>query len=97
MSPAMEKYPLKDPVGPGLSVVAKASSQHPCDWGRALASAVSQLVEDIIETTGIDPCREPLGLDLSLHISDLPGGKTITAMWVPAPPTTEVSSSSGNP
>lgn len=93
MSPALEKHPLNNSGGSGISVVAKASSLHPCDWGRALASAVSQLVEQVIEITGIDPCSEPDGLNLSLHISDLPGGKNITAMWMPGPPTTEESSS----
>ena len=50
-----------------------------------MASAVSRLVAQVIETTGIDPCREPGGLDLSLHISTVPGGEAITVTWLPAP------------
>ena len=50
-----------------------------------MASAVSQLVEQIIDTTGVDPCRKPGGLDLSLHITDRPGGEDITVMWRPTP------------
>lgn len=72
-----------DTVGAGISVSAQSSSQHPSDWGRALASAVSQLVQQIITTTGIDPCREPGGVELSLNISDLPGGEAITVTWLP--------------
>ena len=72
-------------LGAGISVSAQSSSQHPCDWGRALASAVSQLVEQIIDTTGTDPCRESGGLDLSVHITDRPGGEDITVTWLPTP------------
>ncbi len=90
------KQPLHNAnPGTGISVVAQSSSQHPCDWGRALAGAVSQLVEQIMDTTGIDPCHEPAGLDLSLHISDLPGGKRITATWQPDPSAIENSSRTG--
>ncbi|MFQ4149817.1 hypothetical protein AAGW05_14175 [Arthrobacter sp. LAPM80] len=90
------KQPLHNSnPGAGISVVTESSSQHPCDWGRALACAVSQLVEQIIDTAGIDPSHEPAGLDLSLHLSDLPGGKRITATWQPDPSATENSSSAG--
>lgn len=92
MVPPLEKRPSEGNLGAGISVQAQSSSQHPCDWGRALASAVSQLIEKIIDTTGMDPCREPGGLDLSLHLSDLPGGETITVTWLPVPIDTEESS-----
>ncbi len=88
MAPPLGKRPPEGSGGAGISVSAQSSSQHPGDWGRALASAVSQLVEQIIDTTGIDPCREPDGLDLSLHITGLPGGKAITVTWLPAPANT---------
>ena len=93
MVPPLGKRPPKGSAGAGISVSAQSSSQHPCDWGRALASAISQLVEQIIDTTGIDPCREPDGLDLSLNITELPGGEDITVTWLPTAPNTGGSSS----
>ncbi len=73
----------KDGHENGASVCAQASSQHPYDWGRALASAVSQLIEQIIDVTGVDPCNDPLGVNLSLNIRAIPGGEAITATWLP--------------
>ena len=93
MVPSGENHAPERTDGAGISVCVQASSQHPGDWGRALASAISQLVEQIIDTTRIDPCREPGGLDLSLHITGLPGGKAITVTWQPMPVNTEESSS----
>ncbi|MDJ0313875.1 hypothetical protein [Arthrobacter sp. H35-D1] len=87
-SPVEQRPPVRG-GGAGISVRAESSSQHPGDWGRALASAVSRLVEQIIDTTGIDPCHEPGGLDLSLHITGLPGGEAITVTWMPASKGTE--------
>ncbi len=91
MVPSGENRLPEGAVGVGISVCAQASSQHPADWGRALATAISQLVEQIIDTTGVDPCREPGGLDLSLHITGLPAGKAITVTWQPKPVNTEES------
>ncbi|WP_207344819.1 hypothetical protein [Arthrobacter sp. E3] len=93
MVPSGENRPPERTPAAGMSVCVEASSQHPADWGRALATAISQLVEQIIDTTGIDPCREPGGLDLSLHITGLPGGKSITVTWQPNPASTEETSS----
>ena len=76
-------------TGAGISAVAESSSHHPCDWGRALASAVDHVVEQIIDTTGIDPCRAPGGLDLGLHVGDAPGGAAITVTWLPPPANAE--------
>lgn len=93
MGPSGENRRTDGPVGGGISVCAQASSQRPGDWGRALASSISQLVEQVIDTTGSDPCREPGGLDLSLHITGIPRGKAITVTWLPTPANTEESSS----
>lgn len=93
MDSPLEQRPPERDAGAQIKVSAESSSQHPGDWGRALASAVSQLVEQVIETTGIDPCREPGGLDLSLHIASSPGGEAITVTWVPGPKDTEESAS----
>ncbi|GAB3563314.1 hypothetical protein GCM10027405_17690 [Arthrobacter alkaliphilus] len=66
---------------PVRSVTVEASSTHPEDWGRATALALSQLVQEITSATGTDPCREPAGLDVSLHIKAVPGGEAITVTW----------------
>lgn len=66
---------------PVRSVTVEASSTHPEDWGRATALALSQLVQEITSTTGTDPCRDPGGLDVSLHIKAVPGGEAITVTW----------------
>ena len=80
MVPPLGKRPPKGSAGAGISVSAQSSS-------------ISQLVEQIIDTTGIDPCREPDGLDLSLNITELPGGEDITVTWLPTAPNTGGSSS----
>ena len=85
---SMGKRLAEGTAGAGISAVAESSSHHPCDWGRALASAVSHVVEEVIDTTGIDPCREPGGLDLVLHVDDVPGGAAITVTWLPTPANT---------
>ncbi|BAS12067.1 hypothetical protein AHiyo8_03700 [Arthrobacter sp. Hiyo8] len=63
------------------SVTVEASSTHPADWGRAMAVALNQLIQDIIAATGTDPCRDPEGLDVSLHINAVPTGEAITVVW----------------
>jgi hypothetical protein len=63
------------------SVTVEASSTHPEDWGRATARALSQLIHEIIDTTGEDPCRDPEGLNVSLHIKAVPEGEAITVIW----------------
>jgi hypothetical protein len=63
------------------SVTVEATSTHPADWGRAMALALNQLIQDIIAATGTDPCRDPEGLDVSLHINAVPAGEAITVVW----------------
>lgn len=63
------------------SVTVEATSTHPADWGRAMALALNQLIQEIIADTGSDPCRDPQGLDVSLHISAVPAGEAITVVW----------------
>lgn len=63
------------------SVTAEASSTHPADWGPAMALALNQLIQEIITTTGTDPCRARGGLDVSLHIKAVPNGEAITVAW----------------
>ncbi|MET3922481.1 hypothetical protein [Arthrobacter sp. UYEF20] len=65
----------------GQTVTVHASSTRPADWGRALARAVSLLIEQIADTTGSDSCRAPGGLDLSLHVTALASGEAITVTW----------------
>ncbi|MET3176556.1 UNVERIFIED_ORG: hypothetical protein ABIB52_004431 [Arthrobacter sp. UYCu721] len=67
----------------GLTVTVQSSSTRPADWGRAMARAVNLLIEQITDTTGTDPCRDPGGLDLSLHVTALPSGEAITVTWNP--------------
>ena len=63
------------------SVTVEASSANPADWGRAMALALSQLIQEIITATGTDPCRDPEGLDVSLHIHAVPTGEANTVAW----------------
>ncbi|MBT2566257.1 hypothetical protein J7I84_07045 [Arthrobacter sp. ISL-85] len=64
-----------------LAVRVQASSTRPADWGRALAQAVSLLIDQVTALTGSDPTRAPEGLDLSLHVTALPAGEEITVTW----------------
>lgn len=88
-NPSLKKRPPEGDTGAMLSTATRSSSQHPHDWGRALACAVSSLVEQILDTTGMDPCCEQGGLDLTLNINTLPGGAEITVTWLPIPTVTE--------
>ncbi|GAB2708136.1 hypothetical protein ACX801_04270 [Arthrobacter bambusae] len=68
-------------TGDARSVTVEASSTRPADWGRAMALALNELIEEIIAETGTDPCRDPKGLDVSLHIHAVPTGEAITVVW----------------
>ncbi|UKA64449.1 hypothetical protein [Arthrobacter sp. FW306-04-A] len=63
------------------SVTVEASSTHPADWGRAMALALNQLIQEVTAVTGTDPCRGPNGLDVSLHVKAVPTGEAITVVW----------------
>lgn len=63
------------------SVTVEASSTRPGDWGRAMALALDRLIQEIIASTGTNPCRDPGGLDVSLHIQAVPDGEAITVIW----------------
>ena len=63
------------------SVTVEASSTHPADWGRAMALALNQLIQEVTAAAGTDPCRDPNGLDLSLHVKAVPAGEAITVVW----------------
>lgn len=81
MVTVMQTDPELEPETTVRSVTVEASSTHPEDWGRATALALSQLIQEIIATTGTDPCRDPEGLNVSLHIKAVPEGEAITVSW----------------
>lgn len=84
MESSLAAGPLSQGLAAGVSVTVEASSRNPHDWGRALACAVSGLVEQILQSTGTDPCRGATGLALTLHITERPGGEAITVTWQPS-------------
>jgi len=81
METLMQTDPEPEAEATVRTVTVEASSTHPEDWGRATALALSQLIQEITATTGTDPCRDPEGLDVSLHIKAVPEGESITVTW----------------
>jgi hypothetical protein len=62
---------------------AEASSRHPQDWGRAMAAALTDLIEQRRED-GSEVRHEDLyGEDLRLVIGAIRGGVEITLTWIP--------------
>lgn len=68
------------------SATENSSSKHPCDWGRAMAVALTRLV-DQARADGRDIEHENLyGVDLRLRIAEAEHGVQITLLWGPGEP-----------
>jgi hypothetical protein len=68
---------------------AEASSRHPQDWGRAMAAALTDLVEQVREDGRQVEHEDLYGEELRLVIGAIRGGVEITLTWLPegdAPP-----------
>lgn len=76
-----------DPDGTSMnkkySASAEASSRHPQDWGRAMAAAMTDLVEQRREDGGRVDHEDLYGEDLHLVIGAVRGGVEITLTWQP--------------
>lgn len=59
-----------------------ASSKHPRDWGRAMALAMADLVEQADNITGRGH-EELYGEELRLVIREIDDGVDITLSWTP--------------
>lgn len=65
------------------SATENSSSKHPCDWGRAMAVALTRLV-DQARAEGHDIEHDNLyGADLQLRIVEAEHGVLITIQWDP--------------
>jgi hypothetical protein len=62
---------------------AEASSRHPQDWGRAMAAALTELIEQRRDDGGDVSHEDLYGEDLNLVIGAIRGGVEITLSWVP--------------
>jgi hypothetical protein len=60
-----------------------ASSKHPGDWGRAMAKAMAELVNQAAEIDGVGH-EELYGENLHLVIKETEDGVEITMTWDPA-------------
>ncbi|GAB3526301.1 hypothetical protein [Arthrobacter monumenti] len=60
-----------------------ASSKHPGDWGRAMARAMADLVDQAAEDTTGRGHEELYGEDLHLLIREIEDGVEITLSWTP--------------
>lgn len=65
------------------SALEKATSKHPHDWGRAMASAMDKLVE-AARIDGRTLENEFLfGEELQLQVDEDPDGVTVKLSWTP--------------
>jgi len=62
---------------------AEANSRHPQDWGRAMAAAMTDLIEQRREDGGLVEHEDLYGEDLRLVIGAIRGGVEITLTWIP--------------
>lgn len=68
------------------SATENSSSKHPCDWGRAMAVALTRLV-DQARADGHDIEHDNLyGARLDLTITEAEHGVQITLLWDPDEP-----------
>ena len=66
-----------------FSVTEESSSKHPHDWGRAMAVAISRLVEMAHEAGDVVENENLYGEDLHLFVRETEEGADITMSWTP--------------
>jgi hypothetical protein len=66
-----------------FSVTEESDSKHPQDWGRAMAVAISRLVELAHEAGDVVEDENLYGEDLHLYLSETEHGANITMSWTP--------------
>lgn len=62
---------------------AEANSRHPQDWGRAMAAAMTDLIQQRREDGGLVDDEDLYGEDLRLVIGAIRDGVEITLTWIP--------------
>ncbi|KRF08586.1 hypothetical protein ASH00_02445 [Arthrobacter sp. Soil782] len=66
-----------------FTVTEESDSKHPQDWGRAMAVAISRLVELAHEAGDVVEDENLYGEDLHLYLSETEDGANITISWTP--------------
>ncbi|GAB3550273.1 hypothetical protein GCM10027404_17190 [Arthrobacter tumbae] len=66
-----------------FSVTEESDSKHPQDWGRAMAVAISRLVELAHEAGDVVEDENLYGEDLHLYLTETEEGANITMSWTP--------------
>lgn len=66
-----------------FSVTEESSSKHPHDWGRAMAVAISRLVELAHEAGDVVEHENLYGEHLQLFVRETDDGVDITMSWTP--------------
>ncbi|WP_299166360.1 hypothetical protein [uncultured Arthrobacter sp.] len=66
-----------------FSVTEESDSKHPQDWGRAMAMAISRLVELAHEAGDVVEDENLYGEDLHLYLAETDEGTNITMSWTP--------------
>lgn len=66
-----------------FSVTEESDSKHPHDWGRAMAVAISRLVDLAHEAGDVVEHENLYGEDLHLFVSETDEGANITMSWTP--------------
>lgn len=66
-----------------FTVTQESSSKHPPDWGRAMAVAISRLVDLAREAGDVVEHENLYGEDLHLFVRETDDGVDITMSWTP--------------
>lgn len=66
-----------------FSVTEESDSKHPSDWGRAMAVAISRLVDLAHEAGDVVEDENLYGEDLHLYVAETEHGANITMSWTP--------------
>lgn len=66
-----------------FSVTEESDSKHPHDWGRAMAVAISRLVDLAHEAGDVVEHENLYGEDLHLYVTETDDGANITMSWTP--------------
>ncbi|MFJ6280422.1 hypothetical protein [Arthrobacter subterraneus] len=67
-----------------FSATEESDSKHPSDWGRAMAVAMSRLVELAHEAGDVVEDENLYGEDLHLYVTETDHGANITMSWTPS-------------
>jgi hypothetical protein len=65
------------------SVTEASSSKNPHDWGRAMATAISRLVEQADQAGDVVEHENLYNEDLHLFVEETADGVDITMAWTP--------------